>query len=47
MLQSSRRIFQLVGADEIRRAVAAEFVTGGIGVLGVGVFASVMVHIMA
>ena len=46
MLQSKRRIFQLVGADEINRA-AAEFVTGGVGVGGVGAFASVMVHIMA
>ncbi|MGC8540451.1 MAG: hypothetical protein ACP5QA_07445 [Phycisphaerae bacterium] len=47
MLQSKRRIFQLVGADEISRAAAAEFVTGGVGVGGVGAFASVMVHIMA
>ena len=41
MLQSKRRTFQLVGADEISRA-AAEFVIGR-----VGVFVSVMPHIMA
>ena len=42
MLHSSRRIFQLVGTDEISRAAAAAWVVGEVGVTG-----SVMQYIMA
>ena len=42
MLHNSRRIFQLVGADEISRAAAAAWVVGEVGVTG-----SVMQYIMA